>query len=538
MQSSDSALAEHTHDDADFDAFVNRMNARFLANVDGGKRPLLTTDATGLFTSYLEGFSFEHRQFHTCHACRHFVERFGHLVVVDDEGHTIPAIWNVDDAPAHYSPSVAALARQVRTAKVNGVFLSEEKVWGQPITGAWHHMAVVPVPGMVFKRKLLTAGQAIAEKKEDFKTVNRALEEFTQPMLKTALSLLSTESLYRSEKVIGPAQWLHDLHTARGTAKKAGGSGSALIWRAIATAPAGFCHPRSSMVGTLLEDIAGGLAFDDVSRRFAAKMQPHLYQRPTALPTAGAIAAAEQVMEKLGAAGALARRYCRVDEVQAIWRPAPAKAEPAAAGVFGHLTPKDKGPAQIDMKIPPITMTWAKFQVIVLPTAETIECLVPTGRAGFAVMLTAANPDAPPILQWDHEDARNPVSVYQWTSGSYATQFGLTAGKFHPVSAVAFRPHMWDATRDMAHQGQGLLLILDGAKETVQSGAALFPEILKAEFHGIRSVIEAYSAKATIDGMDQPHAVGISLNKGSDWDVRVRVTTDGRAVDYKLDRWD
>ena len=190
------------------------------------------------------------------------------------------------------------------------------------------------------------------------------------------------------------------------------------------------------------------------------------------------------------------------------------------------------------MKIPPITMTWDKFQRTVLPTAEAIEYLVPSTRTSFAVLVTAANPEAAPILQWDREDARNPVSLYVWKAGSYSSQFGLAAGKFHPVSAVALQPSMWGAASGMEHQGQSVMLILDGAQETVQSGAALFPEILKAEFHGIRSVIEAYSASATIEGMDQPHAVGLSLSKGGNCGAHIRVTTGGRAVDYKLDRWD
>ena len=45
------------------------------------------------------------------------------------------------------------------------------------------------------------------------------------------------------------------------------------------------------------------------------------------------------------------------------------------------------------------------------------------------------------------------------------------------------------------HHGAGVLFVLAGARESRQDGSALFPEILKSEFHGIRSVIEAYSLK-------------------------------------------
>ena len=110
--------------------------------------------------------------------------------------------------------------------------------------------------------------------------------------LAQALKLLKSEALYRSEKVLGQAQWLYDLHRALPSRRNR----DHVLWRAVAAAPAGFCHPRSSMIGTLLEDLAAGMPFDDVSRRFAEKMHPLLYQRPQAAPSAGNIAQAEKIV--------------------------------------------------------------------------------------------------------------------------------------------------------------------------------------------------------------------------------------------------
>ncbi len=539
MQVSDApAVAHGNHDDPDYDAFLARINARFAANVSGGTAPLFTTDAEDLWTAYLGAMPVESRQYHTCHACRQFVERFGGLVTIGADGATASALWNVDDAPEAYRASVAAMERLARRGKVTGVFLSSEKTWGQPATGIWHHLSVVPPAAMLHRRATLTAGQAMAEKREDFKTVMYALNEFTQPMIEQALTLLRTDSLYRSEKVIGPAQWLYDLHVARAAAHA--GARANAVWRAIATAPAGFCHPRSSMVGTLLEDIAAGMDFSEVSRRFASKMHPLQYQRPQAAPAAGAIAAAEKVMAQLGAAGALARRYARVDELQALWKPTEPKSQPAAGGVFGHLQPKGAAAAPPDMKVPPVTMTWEKFQRTVLPTAEQIAYFAAAARATWGVLVTAVNPEAPPILQWDREDARNPVSWYVWHGGSTPGEFGLTGGTWQKVALVTLKPSMWnDPEGKFSHQGKGVVFVIDGAKESRQAGAAIFPECLKADFHGIRSVIEAYSRSATLEGLDQPHACGPLLSHGSEWrDALFRVTTAGRSVDYRLDRWD
>lgn len=521
-----------SRDDAGYHAFLASVNARFLARVGAGSEPLFKTDAAAeLWPAYLDAMPAEHRQYHTCSACRQFVERFGSLVTLGTEGGMTPALWHEPDVPDFYKPAVAAMARRLSQAKVIGVFLSSDRVWGKPETGTWRHLAVTLPDAMVFQRATKTALQAQAEKVEDFKTVMRALDEFTRPHLQLALTLLRREALYRSEKVLGQAEWLHDLHVAlaavRGSAK------THVVWRAVATAPAGFCHPRSSMIGTLLTDIAGGMDFSEVSRRFEAKMHPLRYQRPQAAPSAGAIAAAEKLVQQLGAAGSLARRFARLDEVQALWKPAPASSKPALRGVFDHLKPKGAVP---DLKVPAQTMTWDKFQRTVLPTAERIEFHAPPRSDSYTSLVTAVNADAPPILQWDNEARRNPVSWYFWHGGSAAEQFGLVAGKFHPVAAVTLKPSMWNGGHE--HQGLGVMFVIEGAKDSRVPTACLFPEILKAEFHAVRAVIEAYSKGAVMEGAEQASAAGVMLHKGGDWNARVRVTSNGQALEYRLDRWD
>jgi len=272
-------------DDQEYDAFLARTRQRFLANIGDGKGPIFTTDAEGLWDAYLANFAVDERQHHNCRACESFIKHYGSLVVISDRGLITPLIWNADDAPPLYKMAIEAMAERVRRARVTGPFLSSEQNWGQGTTGIWRHFSLTAYPWMKFEERALTAGQAMAAKREDFKTVLRALQEFTPATLDQALMLLKSEALYRAEKVIGPAQWLRDLHSARENLR--GAPRENVTWLAIAGAPDGFCHPRSSMIGTLLEDIEAGHDFAEVSRRFAAKMNPTLYQRPQAAPAAG-----------------------------------------------------------------------------------------------------------------------------------------------------------------------------------------------------------------------------------------------------------
>lgn len=518
--------------DAKYLGFLQRVQKRFL----GHTGPFFTTDAE-LWPVYLEAFPAEARQFHNCHSCRRFIEGFGGLVTIDETGAQTSAIWHLDDDDGDHGDAIAAMLKTIRRAKVTGIFLSSEKAWGHPVTGVWTHLHIVPQ--RVFSHAIQTAFQASAEKHEDCKNVQRALDEFSSETIAQALTLLKSDALYRSEKVLGPAQWLADLHAAIATHK---GRRHNLVWRAVASAPAGFCHPRSSMIGTLLEDIIAGMPFEDVSRRFRDKMHPLQYQRPQAAPSAGNIAQAEKVIAQLNATGSLERRFARVDEIDALWRPKENAPPPAAAGgVFAHLKPKESIPAAT-MRVPPQVMTWDKFRRTILPGSEKIELLVPS-HDNFIAILTAANPEAPPILQWDSPERRNSFSVYVYHGGSTAESWKLVAGQWTTVTAIALLPAFWfgaDLER-MRHHPHGTIFVLEGAKDFRKSGNAIFPETLKSDFHGIRSTIEAYSRTAIIAEPENASACGIALSQGRNGGrpihLRVSDGTPSR-VEVQLDRWD
>jgi hypothetical protein len=293
------------------------------------------------------------------------------------------------------------------------------------------------------------------------------------------------------------------------------------------------------MIGTLLEDLVAGLPFEKLKARFDSKMHPLQYLRPQAAPTAGNIAQAEKIVAALGSAGALARRFARLCDVRPMWTP---RVEPEEGlprtGVFAHLTPRSSERVA-DSLAPPTVMTWVKFASSVLPTADAIELLIPTGKSAFMAMVTAVDPTSPPLLQWDRDERRNPVSSYMYVNGSEARQWNLQAGKYQPVTAVVSSPWMWDETRPFAHHGGGVCLVLAGARDTThERGGGMFPEWLKSEYHGVRATLEAHFRSAPIAGRDDAEVCGMSLAMGSTPNLIVRVTTHGIRIEYRLDRWD
>lgn len=518
------------YEDAEYGAYLGRLNARFSAAA-ARHGALFATDATGLWDAYLGAHFPDERQHHNCNACRHFIERFGGLVFIDESGAAIPAIWNGDEADVDSAPSIIAMERMVRRAKVTGVFYSAEQTLGQPVTGIWRHLSATLPAALVHKHPLLTAGQSMAEKREDYRTMQRALGDFTAAHVDQALHLLNSDAIYRSEKVVAPAQFLRDLIAIRDDNQRED-SRRNLTWRRIAAAPAGFCHPRSSMIGTLLEDISAGLDFADVSRKFAAKMHPLAYQRPQAAPKAGAIAQAEAMFETLGLAPSLERRIARIEEIPLLWSPKKAEA-PKSGGIFSHLQSRDAADAP-SMNVPAIAMTLDKFHRTVIGGAEEIQ--VSVAHTVPAVYITApVHADAPRLFQWDH-----PFAHYCYTGGTQASSLGLRAGWVN-VAGITRLPSRWGDGAEHEHHGDGIFLLLEGARESRNAGAALFPECIRSELHGVRSVIERFSMGAQMQGLSEGSAIGYDLRKGgngSGYPATVRAKSAGRWQTYKIDRWD
>ena len=502
-----------------YDDYVSAMRKRFAVI----KEPLFKTNAEGLWDAYLNAIPEDDRQYHNCSCCRHFITRFGGLVTINDEGEHSSAVWSPDDTPEYYRPSVEAMLKLVRKAKVNGVFITSEKELGQVVTGKWTHFALGVPDSMAYKRRRnLTAGQFSAEKKEDFNNVLRAVLEFDATVVQQAVTLLKIDALYRSEAVLGPAEWLLKLHEDIDRTKRK----AMMVWRAVATAPAGFCHPRSSMIGTLLEDLVAGTPLDAAAAKFKAKMHPLLYQRPQAAPKAGAIEVAEKLVAELDLASALNRRFLRPDEVEYMWEPK--VTSKTSGGVFGHLKVDAVKPMQNLKTVENITLS--RFLSMVLPKATSMRALLKASGNLIVTLTTAEDPDAKPIMQWDSEDNRNPVGWYLWHGGSSPSQYGLSTSV--EVVGVCKPVYEWRGNDGkFSHHGGEHILMLKNARESKSSGSALFPSCLRSDLHAIRSVVEAHSKKT-----DLQLTVGSTASGLSAVGATIEVEVGGMWVKYHIDR--
>ena len=364
--------------------------------------PLFITDANGLWDIYLNNLPEEARQYYNCNGCRHFIDRFGALVTITEKGKMKSVIWS-EDVPEFFKKSVDKMHEAVLNSKIKRVFISDERVLGTPKTGIWTHMSVTLPIAKVNKSRLSTAGQLMAEKSEDYRMLSRALEEYSTTTIDSAVELLQSEALYRTDKCLGVGMWFKELsdkisNTHNSKIK------SNLKWLAVATAPTGFCHIKSSMIGTLLDDIECGMSFERVARRFKDKMDPSKYMRSQSAPTQQAILDAEKLVEKLGIADSLVRRYATLEEIpEFIWKNTyKDKIENKSTGIFANVKPKQPtNNLNSEINLPSTVMTWEKFKRTVLPTAKNIEVKVDNPNRLMA-LVTSSIEKSQNILQWDN----------------------------------------------------------------------------------------------------------------------------------------
>jgi len=432
----------------EFVGLLAALHGRFAVYAEG---PLFFTTATGLWGIFLEKIPTELRQHYTCNGCRRFVERYGGLVAIDEAGRTSSALWG-EEAPGEFRAAFRGMAAAVEAAAVRGVLVPATTTLGTPASAptaegkVWEHIFVT-VP-RAHAHPLLRAGQVQAERAEEQRMLARGLAEFPKELVARAHALLSSGALYRSERCIGAATWLLGLHQALEAVKEPRRR-EALLWRAVATAPPGYAHIRSGMIGTLLEDLQNGLDSASIKRRFDEKMAPSQYQRAQVAPSAGNIAQAEKAIAALKASGALARRYARLADMQSfVWRPRPALSGAREGSVFGHLTAK-ASPSAGKVALPQQTLTWEKFLRTMLPEALSIEVQVPAGPERFMALVTAVDAAAPPILQWDAEVRRNPVSWY-YHAGIDAEMKRRVEGAGGRYEGVDIRASLlWDNRNDL-----------------------------------------------------------------------------------------
>jgi len=265
--------------DVQYRRWVASISTHLADNYGAG--PLFTTNVGPyLWDWYINAFPPDMQAYHTCTACRQFIERYGSLVSINgpkgprptanEDGRLIPAMWDVGRVPKEYKVSVRAMVDILKgyglgtnggnpPCHVTGVFYSSDKVWGRPCTGQrpgvlrttgnWYHLALIPPSSLVYS---YVPEQAMATKAEDYRLLKRLLGKYTKPRANGQLSavkeLLRLPAVALRDSTWQRLTWLDAVAT--NLLRRHAIQMDNLIWYAAATAPKDFCR-----MGELLDSV-------------------------------------------------------------------------------------------------------------------------------------------------------------------------------------------------------------------------------------------------------------------------------------------
>lgn len=506
--------------DMEFHGFCARMTERVQAAEAAGK-PFFRTDAdpAKLWEIYLSGFPDAYaKQYATCLADEQFIRNYGGLVTLED-GATKPLLWS--PVETYTGNSVQALRYYVEKAKITGVFIPFTVTLGRPVVNdIWRNMHV-----SLSKAVLSEAGASAEEGriKAERALVMQTLAEFQQSHFATFRALLATGAFTAPERFIPIADWWLGLYQNRTHNN---------IWNAVANVAPAWTHVKNSTMGACLYMLMEGKPAEEVKAFYNHAMDPQRHQRPVAPPTLGNIQVAEKKVADMGIEPSLLRRHALLDEIPE-WRWKPKVMTPAiGGGVFDHLKAPKNVPSSLLLNAGVITLE--KFLNTVLPAADAIH-VVRQYQMQLGAIVTAVDPNAPPILQWDRPEQRNPFSSYTYVHPQAPQQWHLSLENTYEVLAIVHKPNEWFGG-GFEHQGGATFFILRGARDSTMSGSALFPSDMRAELREVRSVVEAHSNRTPLKKMPyQQNAAGLIMDKGG-YPVMVNVTSGNLTSQYRIDR--
>lgn len=530
-----------------FDVLVKQVHATFHDRMAKYGPKLFFTDSKNLSTTYRKGFPEAEQQHHNCTCCRNFFNRFGAMVFIDENGKSVPALWDSSVVPEEYRASVAALEKRVGNTAVLGIFYTPFDKWGEAVTPVFeegtnkqlanwtHHTAPVVAECVVVEEQIGTL-QGIFNTDTDclVEAVNR------YSLSNIALAITSLSPLRGVEKYVKQLEWLH------GVVKRAkdlnDNAKRNLVMREVSLLEdRQWSRIATNVLGnTFLDLIQRGRSIEQALKSFLTQIDPENYRQQTAAPTEGNIKVTQDIFADLGLGeDDLHRRMASISELRGIsWTPkadAPAEA-PKVDKPFGGLETKQSKakPAEVSSKVVDGgRITVARLKADILPKATALHVRLP--YAGKFIYFTNASKAEPGrVFFYDREDDRNTLACHTTVNPVHVHLYGKASGQMVPVRCISSTPATWTGG-DRAEPMGSDVMILDGFKEfRNEPGLALFPQLLRSELYQAERVISAFSKKHKIDLSTEDQAIGVALNGADEW--RIRVTTEFGVTDYVIDR--
>jgi len=332
---------------------------------------------------------------HDCRCCLQFLKQVGGVVSIVD-GH-IRTLWEkATTLPEPYATVAAALDAAVRAAPITSVFRTSELNFGRlPNLDAhdtritWTHFHVEVLP----RHRASAVGSTLNACNTKAASLHRALTDFTPEAVRTVLELIDANTLYRGAEFRSAVDgFAHLQANAPEPALR-----QLYAWEQYMAPSAGI---RSTVIGTLLDDLSSGKPLEQAVASFESKVAPLNYKRPTAVVTPRMVDQALATIRTAGLEPALARRLATLEDLSVtdvLW--ASGSAAPRMRDPLRDLllesTPKTPRNISAGATISP-------EDFLALRPREISLVLTGFHLPNFLALTAPVHPDAPPLFQWDN----------------------------------------------------------------------------------------------------------------------------------------
>lgn len=391
-----------------FNQFRNAVNNQ-LSIMTKDENPLfkVAISKDDIWEHYLKAFPAEANPIyrtntvHDCNCCRQFVQALGN-VVAEVNGRLV-SIWDDLDIGYPYQEVAEVLADMVSNTSIQRVYLSSEKTIGHKNTlnigdndkaSSFDHFyfklpnhCVESTDRIGSRLSKLDAYKGVLE---------RSILEISDEAVEIVLDLIDQNSIYRGEEHKFTVQLLETIKEEYAAIHE--GHREWYLWdKAYHLKEAS--KIKNTVIGTLLEDISGGMDLDKAVKRFEDKVAPTNYKRPKAVVTQGMIKKAQEKVAELGIEDALQRRYATINDItinNVLFADRTAK---KAMNVFDELSAETVDKVPDLNKVEEISID--EFVENVVPKVSTIEVMTENKHEGNLVSLIApADAEAKQILKW------------------------------------------------------------------------------------------------------------------------------------------
>lgn len=279
----------------------------------------LTNDQ--LWNTYLDSFPpgtndiYLTNTHHDCSCCRNFVKEIGGVVAIIDNKQV--SVWDIDTtslAP-EYQAVTAAMSELVATSTITGPYIRNTN-HGRKVSQIttpqqlddgtvinWNHFHCVVPEQHSSKDKAEVVGRKAAQAS----TFKRSLEELSMDACTTVLDLINANNLYRgTEHKTVLAKFISHKQAYDIALNK-----DFFIWQHYTESN----NFRSSVIGTLIQDLSDGKGLEESVASFESKVAPTNYKRTSALITPRMVEKAVATIKDLGYEDSLQRRHATLEDI-------------------------------------------------------------------------------------------------------------------------------------------------------------------------------------------------------------------------------